>query len=201
MTMIVAFGLTREDLGVLRAKRGWLLGFGIALAAVGVLALANSVVTTVASVLFVGAMMLLGGIVQVVYAFQVRQWRHFLVWLLIGALYVAAGVTAFGNPVLTSSVLTLLLAFSLIAAGILRVVAGIALRPMQGWGWLIAAGALTVLVGAIVLAGWPVNSLWLIGALLAIDLVIHGAALIGLALALRRVTPDAGTEPPGGEAQ
>lgn len=56
---------------------GVLVGAGIALAAVGVLALANVLMATVASVFFVGAMMLVGGSVQVICAFNVKGWRQF----------------------------------------------------------------------------------------------------------------------------
>jgi len=47
--------------------------------------------------------------------------------------------------------------------------------------------------GGIVLAGWPVNSLWLIGALLAFDLVFHGLALAVFAVALKRKVPESST--------
>jgi uncharacterized membrane protein HdeD (DUF308 family) len=123
---------------------------------------------------------------QIVHAFQVKGWTHFFLWLLIGALYGIAGVLAFSNPLLASTVLTLLFAISVIAVGILRVMAGIGLRPNTGWGWLVAGGILAVVVGMTVLAGWPVNSLWIIGLLLAIDLTFYGATIVALAVALKR---------------
>ena len=43
------------------------------------------------------------------------------------------------------------------------------------------------------MAGWPVNSLWLIGALLAFDLVFHGLALAVFAVALKRKVPESST--------
>ena len=66
----------------------------------------NVVLATVASVFFVGAMMLISGIAQIVHAFQVKRWTHFFLWLLIGALYGIAGVLVFSNPLLASTVLT-----------------------------------------------------------------------------------------------
>ncbi|NKX15752.1 hypothetical protein HGG75_04665 [Ochrobactrum pseudogrignonense] len=64
----------------------------------------------------------------------------------------------------------------------MRIVTGFALRPAQGWGWLVLAGIIAFVAGAIVIAGWPVNSLWLIGALLAFDLLFNGLAMIILPL-------------------
>src|SRR5690606_10395419 len=128
----------REDLAALRAKWGWLLAYGILLLVLGLVAFLNIVVATAASILVVGAMMLFAGGAQIVHAFQVKRWTRFFLWLLIGGLYIAAGILAFANPLLASTVLTLLFALSVIAAGILRVVAGLGLKPNEGWGWILA---------------------------------------------------------------
>ena len=131
--------------------------------------------------------MLLAGAAHVVFAFQMKRWGQTVGLLLIGGLYVLAGLMTFWNPVLASAFLTLLMALSMLVAGIVRTAAGLAIRPVSGWPWLVAAGVATVLVALIILAGWPVNSLWIIGALLAIDLMLTGCALSALALALRRL--------------
>mgnify|MGYP001561499721 FL=1 len=123
---------------------------------------------------------------QVICAFNVKGWRQFAGWLLIGAFYIVAGLFAFANPLLASTILTLLFSLSIITAGAMRIVTGFALRPAQGWGWLVLAGIIAFVAGAIVIAGWPVNSLWLIGALLGFDLLFNGLAMIIFAFALRR---------------
>jgi uncharacterized membrane protein HdeD (DUF308 family) len=171
---------------VLRSKWIWLLLAGIALVAVGMIAAINVVLATVASILFIGAMMIVGGIAQLAHAFQVKTWKQSLLWVLVGALYVVAGLLAFMNPLLASAAFTLMFALSVIAAGVVRIVAGFQIRPEANWGWLVAAGVLTLLVGVLLLAGWPVNSLWIIGFLLAFDLIFHGVALAMFAIALRK---------------
>ena len=118
------------------------------------------------------------------------QGRMFLLAGLIDAAFlIGVGVAmmfAFANPLLASTILTLLFSLSIITAGAMRIVTGFALRPAQGWGWLVLAGIIAFVAGAIVIAGWPVNSLWLIGALLAFDLLFNGLAMIIFAFALRR---------------
>lgn len=179
------------DLELLRSKWGWLLATGIALAFVGLLAVANIVVTTVTSIFFVATMMLVGGAAQIVYGFQIRKWKRSVVWWLSGALYVVAGLFAFVDPLLVSIFLTLPFALSILAAGILRIIAGFSLRPREGWTWMVAAGGFAILIGLAVIFGWPLNSLWLLGALLAFDLFLHGLVLIVLAFALQSWgTPD-----------
>ena len=153
---------------------------------IALVALSNLLLATVVSVLFVGVTMLLAGAAHIVFAFQMKRWGQTVGLLVVGVLYVAAGVMTFWNPVLASTFLTLLMALSMLVAGIVRTAAGLAIRPASGWLWLAAAGAATVLVALVILAGWPVNSLWIIGALLAIDVMVTGCALSALALALRR---------------
>ncbi len=166
---------------------GWWVALGAVLVLAGAVALVNLATATAVSVLFVGAMMIVGGVAQIALAFPVQgQWGRFFLWLLLGLLYVAAGIVTFRNPALATAVLTLLLAAALVAVGILRIAAGFRLRPIRGWGWVVLSGALTVLVGAIVGAGWPFNSLWVLGLFLAVDLLFSGVAYLAFGLAERR---------------
>lgn len=169
-----------------RAKWGWFVALGVLLLVVGGVAAANLLVATVASVFFVGTLMLIAGAGQIVHAFSVKDWGGFVWWLLSGVLYAASGVIAFMNPLLASAVLTLLLAASLLASGILRVWVGFKERPQSGWGWVVAGGAVTAILGLIIAVGWPVNSLWVLGMFLAIDMIFQGWTLIAVGLALKR---------------
>ncbi|TIV13376.1 MAG: HdeD family acid-resistance protein, partial [Mesorhizobium sp.] len=74
----------------------------------------------------------------------------------------------------------------LIASGLLRSWVAFSHRPEQGWGWLLAAGIITILLGLMIAMGWPVNSLWVLGIFLAIDLVFQGWSFIAIGLALKR---------------
>jgi uncharacterized membrane protein HdeD (DUF308 family) len=87
--------------------------------------------------------------------------------------------------VLAAATLTLLLAIALIASGILRIWWSFQLKPQVGWGWVLASGIITLLAGIIFVLGWPVNSLWLLGMVLAIDLTFQGIAAIAFGLTLK----------------
>ncbi len=159
-------------------KWGWFVALGVALIMGGGIAFGNVMAATVASVYYVGMIMLLGGILHLMQAFRVKKWESVFYWILSGACYTVAGVFAFLNPMLASAALTLLMAVALIVAGALRIWTGFRLRPLEGWGWIALAGVVTLIAGLIIAAGWPVNSLWILGLFLAIDLVMQGLALI-----------------------
>ncbi len=47
------------------------------------------------------------------------------------------------------------------------------------------AGVVTTLLGVLILAGWPGNTLLILGTLFGVDMVFYGAGWIGLGLKLR----------------
>lgn len=175
----------KQRVGELRSKWGWFLAFGIVMLIVGVIALGNLLAATVASVYLVGIMMLFAGGFEIAHAFGVKTWGGFFWWLLGGLLYAIGGIIAFNNPMLASAVLTLLLAASLVAAGLARGWIGYKHWSNKGSGWIIAAAVITALCGIVIAIGWPTNSLWVLGMFLAIDMIFQGWAAIALGLSLK----------------
>ncbi len=169
----------------LQSKWVWFVALGVLLLVCGVIAAANVFMATVVSVFYVGMLMLAGGVVYLIHAFQVRTWNQVLFWALSGVLYVMAGVFAFMNPILASAALTLFLSIALLIAGIFRLWVGMRMRPTKGWGWVVASGLITALAGFVIALGWPVNSLWILGLFLAVDLLIQGWTMLAFGLALR----------------
>lgn len=131
-------------------------------------------------------MMLIAGVAEVISAFQIKTWGKFLFWLLLGVLYIVAGFVTFENPLLAAALLTLLLAFSLIASGIMRIVLAFGMKDGAPWIWVALSGAITLLLGLVILSHWPVSGLYILGLFLGIDLVIAGAGWIGVGLGLRK---------------
>jgi uncharacterized membrane protein HdeD (DUF308 family) len=131
-------------------------------------------------------MMIVAGVAEVINAFQVKGWGKFLLWLLLGALYIVAGFVTFENPLLAAAVLTLVLGATLVASGVMRIVLAFGMKQEMPWIWVALSGLITLLIGLIILAHWPVSSLFVLGLFLGIDLVMAGAGWIGIGLNLRR---------------
>jgi len=172
----------------LDGKWGWFVALGVGELILGGIASTNLLAANLASVLFIGAAMLVGGLFQIVHAFSARGIRGFLFWLLGGIVYAAAGAIVLYDPLLASLSLSLLAGIFLLMAGALRAAAGFHSRPAAGWRWIVAAGVLTFLVGIIVIAAWPTISLWLLGAMLVVDLIFQGWGFIAFGIALKART-------------
>lgn len=177
-----------RPLDEVRSKWGWFLALGVIYIAAGIIAGGNLFLATIASVYYVGAMMVVAGIAHIYQAFQIKSWSAFVWWLLAGILYAVAGVFVFYNPLLASTTLTLVFAVLVIASGFSRIKVGFQTRPEAGWGWNIASGIVSIVVGAIFVLGWPVNSVWLLGMALSIDLIFQGVSFALFAFSLRKAT-------------
>src|SRR5271154_2326942 len=159
-----------SELAPLRAKSGWIVALGVVYVISGLIALGSVIFATVVTVFVVGVMMLIAGVAEVINAFQIKTWGKFLLWLLLGILYIVAGFITFENPLLAAALLTLLLGFSLVASGIMRIVLAFNMKEGAPWLWVALSGAITLLLGLVILAHWPVSGLYILGLFLGIDL-------------------------------
>ena len=173
-------------MGEPRHHRGWLIGLGIGLAVLGLLAIAASVATTIASVIFIGVLLLVGGIAEIVHAFSASRWSGVVLTLLGGILYVVVGGLMVTRPVESALTLTLLLAAFFIVAGLFRILAVPVLRMPNG-GWVLASGIVSFLLGAAIWAQWPVSGVWVIGTYVGVEMLVYGISLLMLGLAVRDV--------------
>lgn len=167
-----------------RANWGWFLGLGVLALLAGFAALAIEGFATLVSVVMVGVLVGIVGIVEIVLGFRARGWGQALYWEVSGLFYLAVGVFAWAEPVEASVVVTLLLGAGLLAAGVVRLVSGFGHHDRMR-GPLILSGLVTGLLGLIIVIGWPSNSLSVIGLLLGIELVFTGVNWIVFALRLR----------------
>src|SRR5690606_32648325 len=122
---------------------------------------------------------------QLIAAFQAKGWKSITLQILIALLYVVAGGLAVYDPLAASLSLTLFIAAMLLVAGTVRAIMAFQMRPVTGWGWVLAGALASILLGMLILAQWPVSGLLAIGLFIAIELVIDGWSCIWFALAAR----------------
>jgi uncharacterized membrane protein HdeD (DUF308 family) len=174
-------------LGELRNNWGWLLAWGVILEILGIVGLGNLFAVTVATAFFVGLLMVAYGVVEAIQAFRHRRWTGFFLFFFGGLLSIAAGVLVIWNPMGGLAVLTLMVALYFIALGIVRAVAALSARH-PGWGWALANGIVSLVLGVMVWNRWPASSLWILGMFVCIDMIFQGWNYIMLALLARRPT-------------
>lgn len=180
-----------QGIEALRAKWGWIVALGVIFLFAGLLALYSVVTATIASVFVVGIMMLIAGVAEVINAFQVKSWGKFFLWIILGVLYIVAGFVTFENPLLAAALLTLVLGAALVASGIMRIILAFNMKEGTPWIAVVFSGIVTFLLGVIILAHWPVASLYILGLFLGIDLVFAGVGWIGVGISLKGLADEA----------
>ena len=169
-------------LGVEAGRNGWVLWvLGGAAIVAGVVALAMPLVASLAANTVVAAMLLASGAVGLVTSFRKRDGGAIAIAFALSALAVATGVLMLLAPLAGVTALSLLIVAYFLASGAARIWYGLRHGEMRGRGWLIAAGALSVVLALMLWVGLPGAALWLPGVLLAIDLIVYGVLMISLA--------------------
>ena len=169
---------------------GWFLVLGIALAALGVLAIAYSSTATVASMYFFGGVLLAAAAVECINAIMVGKWSGFFLHLLGVLLFGVTGFLLLRYPSISAESLTVLMAAYFIVGGTFEVIAPLFVG-LPDSGWHVLNGIVSILLGILVLAQWPVSGLWVIGMFVGIDLVFRGITWMIFAFGLRDFREDA----------
>ena len=170
----------------LRASWIWLAILGVISLVGGILALTNPFAASLAAVVLAGWTFLLFGVLQLVQAFRVTGWPGFLWSLLLGVLTVAVGISLLINPTAGALSLTMLVAVLFLVLGAVKIMYAFSLRPVPGWVFAALSGAISILLGIMIIADYPWSAAAVLGILLAVELLSNGIFLLAVALGLRK---------------
>lgn len=165
---------------------GWFLAFGIILVLLGIAAVVRAVTATVASMVFFGWLLLFSGIIEFVHAFMVGKWAGFFLHILAALLFGTTGALMVFRPVISAEAVTFVMSVFFLVAGLYQLFASM-WTHLPGWGWQAVNGALSAIMGVLLLMQWPVSGLWVVGLFVGIDLIFYGWAWIALAIGLRKM--------------
>ncbi|MEY6433653.1 HdeD family acid-resistance protein [Thioalkalicoccus limnaeus] len=177
-----------------RKNWGWLLGFGVLSTILGVFGLGMLFTLTLASGLAFGLLLAAAGGIQFVDAFKREGWRRTLLQMVVAALYLVVGVFMIMDPLSAAVAVTLVLGSALVVVGVVRIFSALQQKHEKGWKWVLVGGVLSVLFGVFVLVGWPVSGLWVLGLIVAVELMVSGWRYIFYGLAARKVAQRAAEE-------
>lgn len=168
---------------------------GVILATLGALAILFPLVSTITVTLIVGVVFIAAGIVKLLRAVSTRPVGRAALKAVWGLVYVIGGGLILWAPIAGALALTIVLAALFIASGVAAFAWALMPPRMPGWGWMLASGAVSMLLGVLALFTMPIAALWIPGILAGVDLLASGAALIAVDRAVTRVRREAETSP------
>ncbi len=178
--------ILQEDLRHVRASWYWFVLLGVALVLLGVFAMTYAEFVSFTTAVFIGYLLLVAGVCYIVGAFFTRGWGGFFLSLLAGVLHLAVGLIVVDDPVEAVLVYTLVMAVFFFVEGLFRILSALAGR-FRHWGWVLANGVITLLLGVMIWRHWPASGLIVIGLFLGINLAVSGMTFITLGLNARKL--------------
>ena len=171
------------------AKRftGWYIVAAVLFILTGLLAIARPTAAGLGITLLLGWLLIFGAVCHVVAAFQGGGARRVLFQILATLVFAVGGLYLLTHPLLGLGTLTLLLAGVILAAGIFEIISYFRLKSEAASGWMLFNGIVALLLGGIICFHWPWSSVWALGTLVGVYLLMTGITRLMFGLAGRRL--------------
>jgi uncharacterized membrane protein HdeD (DUF308 family) len=181
--------MATEGAGVKAAKRftRWYIVAAILFIVLGVFAILEPAMAGLGVALLVGWLLVFGGIAHFISAFEGGGVRRVFLQVLAGIVFVLGGLYMLAHPLLALGTLTLMLAGVIFAVGICELLHWYRHRGEAASGWLLFNAIVTLLLGGLILFHWPSSSIWAIGTLVGVNLLLTGISRLMFGLAGRRL--------------
>jgi uncharacterized membrane protein HdeD (DUF308 family) len=120
-----------------------------------------------------------------VLAFRFKSASDFFLKLLSAIIYGITGFLLLAYPGPGLAGLTLFVGSMLLVQGVMLAVLGFKAEKGRR-GWFLFDAAVAVLLSVLILAHWPSSSVWAIGTLVGVEVIMHGVTRIATSMAIRR---------------
>jgi uncharacterized membrane protein HdeD (DUF308 family) len=152
---------------------------GAVFAALGVAAIVWPVVATLAVEVFIAWLLVVWGVVGCAAALSLAAPGFRSYGAIAYGSVVALGLLLAVFPGAGAATLTLILAAAFLIEGLMTILFAISLRErLKSWGWLVFSGLCALILGGLVLSGWPGSAAWTLGVLTGVNFLSTGIALV-----------------------
>jgi len=172
---------------LVKKATGWFIAIAVLFILLGIFAIAEPFAAGLGVTLLVGWLLVIGAVAHFFAAFKGGGAKHVILQVVVGIVYLIGGLYFLTHTIMGVSTLTLLLSGVILAEGVLEIVAYMRLKSMHGAGWMLINGVVTLLLGGLIWFHWPSSSVWAIGTLVGVNLVMTGISRLMLGLAARKL--------------
>jgi uncharacterized membrane protein HdeD (DUF308 family) len=179
-------------LGAVKKITGWYIAAAVLFIVLGMFGIIEPGVAGLGVSILVGWLLIFGGAAHVVAAFKGGGAKQVIFQVLVGIVYLMGGFYFLTHPFLAVATLTLLLSAVVLAEGVVEVIAYFRMKGEGAAGWLLLNGIITLALGGLIWLGWPSSSVWAIGTLVGVNLLMTGITRLMFGLAVRKMVSAAG---------
>jgi len=168
-----------------KKRSGWSIFMGVLSAVLGLFLMAYPMATATITTVLLGWTLIFVGVAQFVFALHSQTPGNFFLKLLGGVLYGITGVALAFAPMAGVEALTALLGIMLLVQAGLATATAFQIRPLDGWGWFLFDAATSFFLGILILVKWPSSSVWAIGTLVGVAVLMGGISRTAIASKIR----------------
>lgn len=168
-----------------RTSSGWGVAIGIILLILGFVAIARPLYATIASTLVFGWLFIAAGVAQSIFAVRSQGVGQPIWKLLLGIVYLIAGIYIVSNPMSGAMAFTLVLGITIFAQGVIEVILALQMRPAQSWGFVLLAGIVGIVLGIFIWSRFPYSADWFIGLWVGLHLLFTGSWILVISSVIR----------------
>jgi uncharacterized membrane protein HdeD (DUF308 family) len=172
---------------LVKKATGWFIAIAVLFILLGIFAIAEPFAAGLGVTLLVGWLLVIGAVAHFFGAFKGGGAKHVILQVVVGIVYLIGGLYFLTHTIMGVSTLTLLLSGVILAEGVLEIVAYIRMKSMHGAGWMLINGVVTLLLGGLIWFHWPSSSVWAIGTLVGVNLLMTGISRLMVGLAARKL--------------
>jgi uncharacterized membrane protein HdeD (DUF308 family) len=177
----------RSPLGAVKKITGWYIAAAVLFILLGIFAIIEPGVAGLGVTLLVGWLLVIGAVFHFIAAFKGGGAKQVIFQVLIGIVYAIGGIYFLTHTIMATGTLTLLLAGIILAEGVIEVISYFRMRGEGASGWLLVNGIITLALGALIWFHWPSSTVWAIGTLVGVNLLMTGITRLMFGMAVRKM--------------
>lgn len=172
---------------VTKTITGWYIAAAVFLILLGIFGIAEPGLAGLGVTLLVGWILIGGAVMHFMAAFKGGGAKQVIFQLLVGLVYLIGGGYFLTHTIMGTATLTLLLSGVILAEGVIEIVSYFRMRGEGASFWILINGIITLLLGCLIFFHWPSSSVWAIGTLVGINLLMTGISRLMFGLAARKL--------------
>jgi uncharacterized membrane protein HdeD (DUF308 family) len=137
---------------------------------------------SVVIVIFLGWIIVFGGVMHVSRALFFPDMPGFGLWLGLGILQIVVGYLLIADPIAGILTLTMMMTLFFAFEGIIKIYLALMMRPLPHWNFVLLSGITALVFALIILAFWSETAHWLLGLFLGINMIMLGVSMVKMSL-------------------
>lgn len=169
--------------GIIRSRWPLFVLLGLVMMTAGALSIVLPARSDIPAGQVLGTVLCLAGIVQIVQATKVINWTGFMWHLLLGLVATVGGALIYIDSLYGVVAITILIAVIFAVLGASQIAFAVKVRHMGAWYWFVLAGAVSLVVAALLMSKLPYSAVFTPATVAGGSLLFTGWAYVALALA------------------